>query len=194
MTASDEGADVAGSASPSWLTLGSDEAIRWQGGPRIQTVLVGVAAGLGLAVAAGLAGMGWAVVVLAAVAPAVPAYLWVRHTDYVVTDEALYRKSGVVGRSVTTVGLDTVQNVGYAQSATGALFGYGTVEFQTAGSGETELVFRYVDDPETITHVVENVRGRCGRANGEIRGSTEQWRAVRDELRAIRVALESTRG
>ncbi|MFC7044821.1 PH domain-containing protein [Halobacteriaceae archaeon GCM10025711] len=188
---------------------GRDHRLAWQ--PRIQTVLPAAAVGLvlvslGLAALAGLlpvpdattlfvAVMGVASV-LVGLSTMVGSYLQVTHTDYVVTDRGLYRKRGVLSRTVTAVGYETVQNATYSQGITGTFFGYGTLSFDTAGGTGTELSFRDVDDPATVQRLVSDQLARVRRRSGdrELPGSVEQWEAVLDEVTALRQALESRQG
>ena len=203
--------DRATSHSPAWLTLDTDETIIWRGSPRIQTVLPAVAVGLvlvslGLVALAGLLPVPdstrlvvtvlGVVSILVGVGVAAGSYIQVTHTDYVVTDRSLYRKRGVLSRTVTAVGYETVQNANYSQGITGTFFGYGTLSFDTAGGTGTELSFRDVDDPATVQRLVSDqlasVRHRPGER--ELPGSVEQWEAVLDEVTALRQALESRQG
>ncbi|MFW6436075.1 MAG: PH domain-containing protein [Halococcoides sp.] len=206
---------------PEWLPA-SGEAIQYTGGPRIQAaipaaiagltlVVVGVvlAVGLGPVPAALVPQAGGAIAVLAGLAIPALAIVWLRHTEYVVTDAGLYTKRGVLGRSVTSVAFETVQNVSTAQSVTGRLFDHGTVAVETAGGGgsaiETEgggsvgpeLAFKHVDDPRSIARLIgegqSSVRGdpaaSAGPA-GRVPGSVERWLAIRDEVRAWRQAVD----
>lgn len=206
------GPDGDAGAPPSWLSLEPGETLRWQGGPRVQTVVPSVVVGLalvggGLAALAGLlprplSGPGAAVAALAGLAIPVGSYLRVSNTDYVVTDRGLYRKRGVLSRSVLAVDYETVQNASYSRGVTGALFGYGTLSFDTAGGAGTELSFRNLDDPTAVQALVEDrlARVRRGGRGGQpgpggsgsgVPGSTEQWEAVLEEVRALRRAVES---
>jgi hypothetical protein len=63
------------------------------------------------------------------------------------------------------------------------VFGYGTVTLEIAGGDDIQ--FRRIEDPETVRRLVDQATGE------EIPGSLEQWRAVRDEVRALRKAVES---
>lgn len=202
-----EGAD---GEPPAWLPSVGDERVRWRGGPRVQTVIPAAAIGLALVVAGAVLaagvlpfGLGLSPLVrdvvaglFVAVGVAMPLYasLDVRNTDYVVTDRGVYRKDGVLSRSVTAVGFETIQNVGYAQGVTGTLFDYGTLGFETAGSQGTEVSFADVNDPRSIERLVSehlgSARGRDD-PDGGIPGTAEQWEAVLAEVRAIGRALAS---
>jgi len=192
-----------------WLPLADGESVAWEDGPRRTTALPGIAVGVGLAVAGvGLAAVGFglvsvgvdfvavsvsgtvgntfllaAPVVLAGVSIAAGAYLSVVNTEYVVTDRAVYEKTGVVGITVTEAPLSKVENSAFSQSSLGTVFGYGTVTIETAGGNDVS--FRRIDDPQTARRLVD-------RASGDvIPGSLTQWRGVRDEVRALRRAVES---
>lgn len=212
MVAKTDGAPGADGPPPAWLPLAGDETVEWRGGPRIQTLIPSVVLGLAFvligvgllwytAVEAGsvvLAALG-VLAILSGVATPIGALLRVRNTEYVVTDRHLYRKSGVLGRQVTTVGYETVQNISYAQGITGTLFDHGTVAFDTAGGSGTELAFSNVDDPSAVQQLVEQRRARYGggigaSGDGSVPGATEQWAAVREEVVALRRAVERRRG
>ncbi|PSQ19053.1 hypothetical protein BRD00_02045 [Halobacteriales archaeon QS_8_69_26] len=189
------GAPSEGSAPP-WLSLDPDEELRWQGGPRIQTVIPGAVAGIvivALAVAVPQIPTWLAVF---GVVPPVATYLWVRNTDYVVTTGGLYRKSGIVSRRVTAIEYDSLQNVSYSQGVIGNLRGWGTVEFDTAGGESKEMSFPRVDDPRSVQQLVEEeiARHRGEGGDRDLPGTVEQWEAVLEEVRALRVALQGRTG
>ena len=171
-----------------WLTLDPGEEVVWSGRPRLSTIIPAVVVGL-----VGLAAIGYAVVVLRVslgllalpVALAVPAYayLQVTNTEFLVTDRAVYAKTGVVGRRVVQSSLAKVQNSSFSQDLFGSLFGYGTVRLEIAGG--TDIGFYRIDDPQAVRQLVDRATGR------ELPGSLEQWQAVLAEVRALRTALES---
>ncbi|MBX0293636.1 PH domain-containing protein [Haloarcula nitratireducens] len=191
-----------------WLSLDGDEEIRWRGQPRQRVVLQGVALGLVAALVAGA--LGWLALgaaalstplVLAAVVPiafaafAVPtaaAWLWRRTTRYVLTETALYHRTGVLSVTVTELSLRKVQNTSYAQGVLGNIFDHGTVTVDTAGSEGAELRLVAMDDPATVQR---RIAERAQRVRGDdadvadVPGTAEQWRAVLAEVRGVRVAL-----
>jgi len=181
------------------IPLDTDESVEWTGRPRVTTVLPAVVSGAVLvAVATAAAVVGETPVALGVVPLAVAIPLWryvaLRGVQYVVTDEALYVKRGVLTRSVAQAHLETVQNSAFGQDVTGSLFGYGSVTFEVAG-GE-DLSFRAVEDPRSVRELVDrtasNDDGLGGRDRREstVPGDLAGWRLVRDEIRAIRRSLE----
>lgn len=180
------------------IPVGESETVVWTGRPRVTVVVPAAVVGVVL-VAAGVAGVvlgeSWLPAVLIPVGVAIPAwrYLQNRRTQYVITDEALYKRTGVLSRSVSQAMLSTVQNSAFSQSLTGSVFGYGSVGFEIAGGGE--FTYRRIGDPREIRALVDEASGGdtvvgSSRAGESVPGSVEQWRAVREEVRAVRRLLE----
>lgn len=174
-----------------WLARGSDETVLWHGHPRTTSALPAVAGGLVLAL------VGLALVVTSrqpaalllcpvGIAVAVWGYLRVVHTEFVVTDRALYRKTGIRSRTVARLSLRRVQNSSFRQSVFGSLFGYGTIDVEAAGGGSIRFD-RVVDAGDVRALVEREVDDDDG-----IPGSTAAWAAVLAEVRAVRAAFEST--
>ncbi|CQH56435.1 DUF304 domain protein [Halobacterium hubeiense] len=176
------------------IPIGESETVVWTGRPRVTVVLPAVVVGLTLVVA-GLAGAilsdSWLPAALVPVGVAVPGwrYLRNRRTQYVITDDALYKKTGVFSRAVAQATLRTVQNSAFSQSLTGSVFGYGSVEFEIAGGGR--FTYRRIGDPREVRALVDEAAGDTdavsgtGRVEQSVPGSIEQWRAVREEVRAL---------
>jgi len=189
---------------PVWLALAPGETIQWRGTRRSMAVVptaVGavpfVLAGLfailalpptDLGVVVPLAGL---LVVAGALALVGWQFLALRNTEYVLTDERLYAKRGVLSLSVAAVDYETVQNVTYSRTITGTLFDHGTLSFDTAGGSATELTFADIDDPRPVERLVNERLSRVGGQTSEgIPGTTAQWETVLDEVRAIRRSLD----
>jgi uncharacterized membrane protein YdbT with pleckstrin-like domain len=172
-----------------WVTLDTGETVAWDGQPKLTTALPGVGMGLAL-----LVGATWLVIVqnelvvglllgVAGVSVGLWAYLKVGNTEYVLSDRAVYTRQGVLGIRISESSLSKIQNSAFSQDALGSVFGYGTVTLEIAGGDDIQ--FRRIEDPETVRRLVDQATGE------EIPGSLEQWRAVRDEVRALRKAVES---
>ncbi|SDN19530.1 PH domain-containing protein [Halogranum gelatinilyticum] len=189
-------ADVDLSAVDEWMARGGDEDVLWSGRPRTTSALPAIAVGVVLVVAGVVGGATQTqlavALVLATLVPigllvAVWGYLGVVRTRYVVTDRALYRRTGVLSRRVQRVSLGRVQNSAFTQGVLGTVFDYGTVSVEAAGGGA--IAFADIDDPREVRALVEKQVG-----GGELPGTLAQWQAVRDEVRALRGAFEQRGG
>lgn len=191
---------------PDWVPSTGEESVVWQGRPRRRVVHWGVVGGvIGVllvvvvavaAVRTGTISVGLAAVVgvpLAAVALTVPsatALLRWRSTRYLLTDTALYHRTGIASITVTELGLSKIQNTTYTQGVFGTMFDHGTVTVDTAGSQGAELTLRDLNDPQAVQQRIAERATRAGGGTGDgIPGSIEQWRRVRTEVRRIRAAL-----
>src|SRR6056297_2489810 len=191
---------------PDWVPGGADETVRWQGQPRERVVHVGIAAGvvLGLVTLASVAvlassgtvspvlaaGVGVALALVAFAVPAGGAWLWRWSTHYVLTDAALYHRTGVLSLTVTELRLGKIQNTSYSQDLLGTVFDYGTVTVDTAGSEGAELTLRQLDGPKAVHQRIAEAAGDAKGERGDvIPGSLDAWKAVRTEVRRARAAL-----
>lgn len=79
---------------------------------------------------------------------------------YTVTNKRLYIKRGIVSRHTQEAKLSRVQNVNTNQSVIERMLQVGTVDFDTAGSGESEANFAFegVNDPLGMAHEIELVQ------------------------------------
>lgn len=181
------------------IPLDTTESVEWSGRPRITTILPAVVIGILLLVFGIVVSVTGETPLFLAVVPlgvAIPlwTYFALQGVQYVVTDEALYVKRGVLTRSVTQANLETVQNSSFGQDITESIFGYGSVTFEIAGGDD--LSFRAIEDPRAIRTLVDraasNDDGLGGGDWGEstIPGDLTQWQQIRDEIRAVRSSLE----
>jgi uncharacterized membrane protein YdbT with pleckstrin-like domain len=101
----------------------------------------------------------WALaVILAAVVVGftlVVGYLRRIATKYLITTQRLRISRGVIRRSVQETRLDRVQNVNYEQSVVDRIFHVGSVDFDTAGTDDSEFRFEWVNGPETVVRAVD---------------------------------------
>jgi uncharacterized membrane protein YdbT with pleckstrin-like domain len=161
-----------------WLTLDDDEEVLWADTPHPYSLVPSFIVGVPL------------VLVLVGIPILASAYLTYQNTNYVVTSTALYKKTGVLSRSVQRIEFDKVQDTSYRQTFFGAQFGYGTVDISTAGGAGVELSFQNVADPQQLqTLVNERIRTREGRTGGDDKATVLD--DILDELRAIRQAVEA---
>ncbi|WP_415379228.1 PH domain-containing protein [Halosimplex sp. TS25] len=204
-----------------WLSLDPGEEVVWSGRPRVWRIAGTVAGGAVLTLLAfggavavslgavpgldGLAGSSnavvWGIAVLIAlsqIGSVAFAYLRVQHTDYVLTDRRIYRKTGIFSETVTGVGVDRVQNTTLRKDVAGNLFDYGTVSISTAGSGGTDLAITDLDDPETFRDRLQEQVRAADEAREDDRASAaeagaldaEAMDALLTEARRLRAVAE----
>ncbi|ELZ15681.1 PH domain-containing protein [Natrinema limicola] len=166
-----------------WLTLDQDEEIIWSGNPHGSSLIPALIIGLPLAL------------VLVGLFIIAGAYLHRENTQYVVTTDGLYKKTGIISRDVQRIDFGKVQNTSYSQGFFGSQFGYGNVDVSTAGGSGIEMQFQSVPEPREVQELI-NKRVKASR--GESRESGETKRDVLDEilieLKEIRTTLETQQG
>ena len=87
-------------------------------------------------------------------------------TTYTITDRRLNIKVGIIARKIQETRLQRVQNVNFTQGVYERIMQIGNVEFDTAGTEESNFVFAGVAQPE---HVVEQVdRATHGKADASL--------------------------
>ncbi|ELY50022.1 PH domain-containing protein [Natronorubrum bangense] len=153
---------------PDWFHISDDEDVVWESRPHPITMGLGLPVGVGIALV-GLILTGWTatdsaglltivglLIAVAGIGLAFARYLVWTNTRYVITSSELYKKHGVVSRDVTQFRLDRVQNTSLSQSAVGRALGYGDLTVYTAGSGDPELVFERVANPERASRLLSD--------------------------------------
>lgn len=158
---------------PDWVTLTEGEEVVWRGRPTIQAYLGEILPGVvflvvGIAVATvastggeiagvelGTVGLAIGVILVAFGALGILRGLlaWWAIT-YLVTSEEVYKKRGLVSRTVTNVRLDQIQNTTFKQTVLGRVLSFGSVHIDTAGTGQTEIVFERVPNPQAVVGVL----------------------------------------
>ena len=176
-----------------WMSLDPNEEVVWTGRPRLHVVLwvaVPALAVPGVLVVVWQTLLAAFVGMLAWVTITALAYVFVTNIDYVVSTKYVYAKRGVLGRSVTQLGLHNIQDTTLSQGIFGTYSGYGTVSFSTAGGEGTTLSFHVVDDPSSVQSAIDRqVREARTVANAveshHARGGVDD---LLSELRATREA------
>ena len=140
------------------------EQIIYEGHPSWRSTLTFYLKGLGIAVVLGLIaaliGVSPAVVVLivfVVLALTVVVGLVRRMaTTYVVTSKRLWIKNGLISRRVKETRLHRVQNVNTNQRPLERMLRIGSVDFDTAGTDDSDFTFHGIEDPEGIAHRVDH--------------------------------------
>jgi uncharacterized membrane protein YdbT with pleckstrin-like domain len=144
------------------VDLQAGEKVIYQGHPSWRAILgfylKGILVAAVIAVIVILAGesTGFAVLVFAVVVGLAILAGFVKRvaTVYTITDKRLNIKRGIIARKVQETRLQRVQNVNFTQGVYERVMQIGNVEFDTAGTEESNFVFAGVGQPE---HVVEQV-------------------------------------
>ncbi len=142
-----EGEESVYQGHPSWRALASFYLLG---------LLVALAVFLVVAVAIGETAIGIVLGVVIAAVVLVVGYLRRVFTRYVITSQRLRISRGIVSRKVQETRLDRVQNVNFDQSVIDRMLSVGSVDFDTAGTDDSEFVFEWVNDPEGVVRAVND--------------------------------------
>jgi uncharacterized membrane protein YdbT with pleckstrin-like domain len=124
--------------------------------------LAAVAAGIVIGIVGGTApGIGALVVVLAIIL--VVGFVRRIGTHYLVTTERLRIRRGILSRRVQQTQLERVQNVNTSQRFIERILQVGTVDFDTAGTDDSDFTFRGIADPERVVAAVDRAQRLAGR-------------------------------
>ena len=145
------------------MELRSNERELYQGRPSWRSLMSFYLGGIGLAILVVLVGgllvdsWGPAVGIAVAIAALTLVIGFLRRvsTKYLITTQRLRISRGVFRRHVQETRLERVQNVNYQQSVLDRVLGVGTVDFDTAGTDDSEFRFDWVDGPEDVVRAVD---------------------------------------
>jgi hypothetical protein len=124
-----------------------------------------VVLGVVLLLLMGSAGQGWWLMMLIGLGLAVIGLFQIHelHMDrFVVTNLRVFRVHGTFERHVATVPLMRILDITVHQPFLGTLFNYGHLVFESAAQDQGLRDIRYVDDPFTMEHTIEQVIQRSG--------------------------------
>lgn len=74
---------------------------------------------------------------------------------YTITNQRLRIQRGIVARDVQQTQIDRVQNVNTSQGVIQRILQVGTVDFDTAGTGDSDFKFIGVNNPEKVVVAVD---------------------------------------
>ena len=154
------------------MELRQGERALYQGRPSWRALMTFYVAGIGLAilviVVLGLLfdEMGLAIVIAVVIAGLTLLIGFVRRvgTKYLLTTQRLRISRGIVRKNVQETRLDRVQNVNYSQGVLDRMFGVGTVDFDTAGSDDSEFRFEWINKPESVVRAVDEATHAASQA------------------------------
>jgi uncharacterized membrane protein YdbT with pleckstrin-like domain len=85
-------------------------------------------------------------------------------THYVITTERLHIRRGLLSRHVQQTNIDRVQNVNTEQSLLDRVFQVGKVDFDTAGTDDSDFTFTAVADPADVVAAIDRAQRARSRA------------------------------
>src|SRR3954463_5848414 len=147
------------------MDLHPGEEIVFDGHPSWRAILgfyiVGFVAAVAAGVLAGVIGgpaVGAGVVVAALVVVIVVGLIRRVGTHYLVTTQRLRIRRGILARRVQQTQLDRVQNVNTDQSIFERILRIGTVDFDTAGTDDSDFTFRGIASPDEVVAAVDRAQ------------------------------------
>jgi uncharacterized membrane protein YdbT with pleckstrin-like domain len=79
-------------------------------------------------------------------------------TTYTITSHRLHIRRGIVARRTQEARLERVQNVNTTQGVLERILQVGTVDFDTAGTTDSDFAFRGVSQPEKVVSAVDRAQ------------------------------------
>ena len=79
-------------------------------------------------------------------------------TDYTISTQRLYIRRGILSKRIQQTRIDRVQNVNTEQSVRQRLLRVGTVDFDTAGTDDSEFKFLGIDNPGRVAEAVDRAQ------------------------------------
>ena len=79
-------------------------------------------------------------------------------TTYVVSSQRLYIRRGLLAKRVQQTRIDRVQNVNTNQGPLERMLRVGTVDFDTAGTDDSDFTFTGIADPQEIVAAVDRAQ------------------------------------
>jgi uncharacterized membrane protein YdbT with pleckstrin-like domain len=162
------------------LELHPGESVIYDGRPSWRSVMAlylqGAVAGLILgAILWFAAGAFWAIVTFLACVGIAVLVGFVRRVfvRFTITDQRLRIQRGIVSRRVQQTRIDRVQNVNTRQRPIDRLLRVGAVDFDTAGTDDSDFTFEGVNDPTGVAAAVDRAQrlaAESRRSGGEIPG------------------------
>ena len=83
-------------------------------------------------------------------------------TVYTITNQRLRIQRGIIARNVQQTQIERVQNVNTNQSVIQRMLQVGTVDFDTAGTGDSDFKFVGVNNPEDVVAAVDRAHAAGG--------------------------------
>ncbi len=147
------------------MELHPDELVVYEGHPTWRALLsyyvtaVGGAIVVGVIVAlAASTGAGIAVGIVLVVLALVVGFVRRMATVYMVSNQRLYIRRGILSKRVQQTRIDRVQNVNTSQSLFERVLRVGKVDFDTAGTDDSDFTFRGIANPDEVVSAVDRAQ------------------------------------
>src|SRR5215218_6354067 len=145
------------------MELRENERGLYEGRPSWRALISFYLAGIGLAIAvvvvlgvlAGVFALAVVIAVVIAGLTLVIGYLRRIATKYLITTQRLRISKGILRKKVQETRLERVQNVNYEQGLIDRMLRVGNVDFDTAGTDDSEFRFEWVNNPEGVVRAVD---------------------------------------
>src|SRR3954465_5119760 len=155
------------------MDLHPGEEIVFEGHPSWRGVMSFYLKGLGIALAIGAilffaisaaAGAGAFVAVMVVVIAV--GFVVRMATSYAISSERLHIRRGILAKRVQQTSIDRVQNVNTNQSPVDRVLRVGKVDFDTAGTDDSDFIFAGVASPDSVVTAVDRARREHARLSG----------------------------
>jgi uncharacterized membrane protein YdbT with pleckstrin-like domain len=139
------------------MDLMEGEALLWRGRPSWRAMMsfwfsVGVLAVVVLVLGIVIDQAQWGALIAAVIAVFGLVKGWLERvaTLYTITDRRIIIRKGILSRHERAAHIDRVQNVNLTQSFFDRLFQVGTLDFDTAGTEDSDFKFTGISDPDEL--------------------------------------------
>lgn len=116
-------------------------------------------------------GLDWTLVIVAFVVlmalVILSGFLYRLSTTYTITNQRLTIRRGILSRHIQETRVERVQNVNTSQTLVDRIMRVGQVDFDTAGSDDSEFTFRGVANPQEVVRAVDKAHREREAAIGE---------------------------
>jgi uncharacterized membrane protein YdbT with pleckstrin-like domain len=159
------------------MDLHAGEQVIYEGHPSWRSTIAFYLKGLLIAIVLGvivwlITGVGLGAGALAVVFAVVILVGFIRRyfTVYTITNQRLRIQRGIIARNVQQTQIERVQNVNTNQGVIQRVLQVGTVDFDTAGTGDSDFKFVGVNDPEKVVAAVDkaHAEGPGAAAPGQV--------------------------
>lgn len=150
------GEDIVFEGHPSWRAV-----LSFYIGGFVAAIVIAVIVALVASVALGVV-VGVVLIVLVVLAGIIKRWA----TDYMVSNQRLYIRRGILSKHVQQTRVDRIQNVNTNQSIRERVLRVGTVDFDTAGTDDSDFRFVGISDPVRVAEAVDRALREQAAASG----------------------------